>query len=92
MGSHVIVLRRKLASGNYELTQHAKDEMEQDGFVLDDVKQGIYSGQVVRVQRDEKGRKFTVGGRTADGRAIWTVCRVTPPGRLRIITVYEKRA
>ena len=28
MASRIIVLRRKMATGRYELTHHAKDEME----------------------------------------------------------------
>jgi len=90
MASRMVVLRRKLAAGQYELTHHAKEEMEQDGFVLDDVKGAIYAGRVVRTQRDRRGRKDTVSGTATDGRGIRVVCRVTPRGRLRIITVYER--
>ena len=41
MASRIVVLRRKLSTGQYELTHHAKEEMEQDRFVLEDVKRAI---------------------------------------------------
>jgi hypothetical protein len=43
--------RRKVALGEYELTHHAKDEMEQDGFTIQDVKAAVYSGRIVAMQR-----------------------------------------
>ncbi|MDZ7359834.1 MAG: DUF4258 domain-containing protein [candidate division KSB1 bacterium] len=45
-------LRRKIALELYELTSHAKLEMQDDGFSIEDVKQGIYSGHIVERQRD----------------------------------------
>lgn len=90
MSSRIIVIRRKLVAGRYELTEHAKDEMEQDGFLLDDVKRALYGGRVVRTQRDRRGRRYTVAGRADDGRGVRVVCRLTPLGYLRIITVYER--
>lgn len=90
MASRTIALRRKLSTGQYELTQHAKEEMEQDGFVLEDVKRVIYSGRIARTQRDRRGNRYTIAGTAADGRGIRVVCRVTSLGRLRVITVYER--
>ncbi len=90
MAPRIVTLRRKLAAGQYELTQHAKEEMEQDAFLLEDVKRAIYGGRIVRAQRDTRGRKYTVSGKATDARGIRVVCRLTPLGRLRIITVYER--
>ena len=90
MASRILVLRRKVATGRYELTHHAKEEMEQDGFFLEDVKRAVYSGRIVRTQRDRRGRKDTVSGVATDGRGIRIVCRVTRLGLLRIITIYER--
>lgn len=90
MAPRIVTLRRKLATGQYELTHHAKEEMEQDGFLLEDVKRAIYGGRIVRAQRDKRGKKYTVSGTATDGRGIRVVCRLTPLGRLRIITVYER--
>ncbi len=89
MGSRIGDLRSKVALGEYELTGHAKDEMEQDGFTIQDVKSAIYSGKIVWAQRHGQGRrKWVVAGRANDGRSLRVVCRQTRTGRLRIITVF----
>ena len=89
MVSRIGDFRRKVAFGHYELTGHAKDEMECDGFTIRDVKSAIYSGRVVRMQRHgREPRKFVVAGRTDDGRPLRLICRLTASGRLRIITVF----
>jgi len=43
MASRIGILRRKVALGQYELTDHAKQGMEQDGFTIGDVKAGATS-------------------------------------------------
>jgi len=37
VGSRLAIFRQKIAFGAYELSGHAKDEMEQDGFTIRDV-------------------------------------------------------
>lgn len=90
MASRMVDFRRKVALGHYELTGHAKDEMEQDGFTIRDIKAAIYSGRIVATQRRGQGRrKYRVRGRSEDQRDLTLVCRVTESGRLRVITVFE---
>ncbi|NOT00898.1 MAG: DUF4258 domain-containing protein [Phycisphaerales bacterium] len=92
MPSRMEDFRRKVALGQYELTGHAKDEMEQDGFTIRDVKAAIYSGKVVGTQRHGVGRrKYVVRGGAVDGRVATLICRLTESGGLRIITVFEGR-
>lgn len=55
MTSRINGFRRKVAFGHYELTGHAKNEMEQDGFTIRDVKSAIYSGRIVGTQRHGRG-------------------------------------
>jgi hypothetical protein len=89
MASRIAVFRRKIALGEYELTSHAKNEMEQDGFTIQDVKHGIYSGRIIEMQRHGlMVRKYVVHGRSVDRRRIGVVCRTTESGKLRIITVF----
>ncbi len=89
MASRIGNLRRKVALGHYELTGHAKDEMEQEGFTIVDVKAAVYSGIITSTQRHGPGpRKLVVTGTAGDGRELRLVCRLTPTGRLRIITVF----
>ncbi|MGH7450289.1 MAG: DUF4258 domain-containing protein [bacterium] len=84
-------LRRKVALGLYELTSHAKLEMQADDFSIKDIKQGIYSGRIVERQRDPlTSTKYCVSGESTEGRRIRIVCRLTDLGYLRIITVFEE--
>lgn len=90
VASRISQFRRKIALGDYELTGHAKDEMEQDGFTIQDIKAAIYSGVVIATQRHGRGpRKFLVCGRAMDRRILTVVCRLTLSRRLRIITVFK---
>jgi hypothetical protein len=91
LGSRINEFRRKVAFGHYELTGHAKEEMEQDGFTIADVKSAIYSGRIAAFQRHGREKqKFVVSGRSIDGRGLNLVCRLTESGRLRIVTVFAK--
>lgn len=90
MASRILDFRRKVALGFYELTGHAIDEMQQDGFTIRDIKAAIYSGRIVATQRHGHGRtKHVVRGRSEDQRDITLVCRLGASGRLRVITVFE---
>lgn len=55
MASRIAALRRKVALGDYELSGHAKTEMEQDGFTIRDVKAALYTGRIVATQRHGRG-------------------------------------
>ena len=93
MASRIATFRRKIALGQYELTGHAKDEMEQDGFTIHDVKTAVYGGKILMSQRHDPGpRKYVVRGRILDGRQIDVVCRLTELRRLRVITVFAVRS
>jgi hypothetical protein len=82
--------RRKIALGLYELTSHAKEELENDGFTIGDCKSAVYSGKVVATQRHGPGRtKQVIEGQALDGRNMHLICRLTESGKLRIITIFE---
>jgi hypothetical protein len=82
--------RRKIALGLYELSGHAKEEMENDGFTIVDCKSAVYSGKVVATQRHGPGRtKQVIEGQALDGRSLHLICRLTESGKLRIITIFE---
>ncbi len=89
VASRIGTLRRKVALGEYELTGHAKEEMEQDRFTISDVKSAIYSGRIVGTQRrGGGGRRDVVQGKAVDERVMRVVCRVAESGRMRIVTVF----
>jgi len=75
--------------GLYYLTEHADDEAMMDKFDIYDVENGILSGKIRRTWSKEE--KYEVIGKSLDGRAIGIICRRTPSGKVRIITVYEDK-
>lgn len=92
MPSRIGLFRRKVILGLYELTSHAKEEMEQDGFTIRDVKSAVYSGRIAGTQRHGRGRrKHVVSGRAEDRRRLRLIVRLTDSGRLRIITVFAEQ-
>lgn len=51
------------------------------------VEQGIFTGKIRRTWPREG--KYEVVGKALDGRPIGIICRITPGGKVRVITVYE---
>lgn len=47
-------MREKIRNLEYVLTIHAEEEMENDGFSIFDVENGILNGEIVEKQKDEK--------------------------------------
>ena len=85
------VLRRKIVSDQFELTQHAKDEAAEDDFDLGDIEQIVLTGKIVRVlSRDKRGVRYVVAGLSREKKEGEVVCRILPSGTMRIITVYSK--
>ena len=58
-----------------------------DGFDVFDVENGLLTGKTRRSWPREG--KYEVIGQALDGRTIGIVCRFTPSGKVRVITVYE---
>ena len=87
--SKIKQIQALVRNGLYYLTDHADDEADVDGFDIYDVEHGILTGKVRRTWPKEG--KYEVVGPALDGRPIGIVCRITPGGKVRVITVYEDR-
>jgi hypothetical protein len=88
------ILRRiqaHIRQGEYLLTNHVRDEMDEDGFSLYDLEQGILSGTLVERQRDRVTReaKYRIQGMAPDDREMEVIVKFSVTRRLVIITVYE---
>jgi hypothetical protein len=88
------ILRRiqeHIRQGEYLLTDHARDEMDEDDFTLYDLEQGILSGTIVERQRDRvtQEAKYRTQGAARDGREMEIIVKFSFTGRLVIITIYE---
>jgi len=81
-------IRRLLVQGRYYATVHAVEEMEEDAVFDSDIVAAAETMDALKIQRDRRGPKYKFSGFSGD-RRIGVVCRFTPRGLLRIITVYE---
>ena len=87
------VLRRmqeKVRRRQYVMTYHARKEMQEDGFVIYDVERGILTGEILERQRDRVTgeSKYRIRGETIDGSAVEVLAKISPTGKLVILTVY----
>ncbi len=83
-------IREKVRLREYVVTHHARKEMREDGFTIYDIERGIFSGDILERQKDRQtGKwKYRVRGETFDDRAVEIMVKLSPTGRLVIITVY----
>ena len=83
-------LRERVRDRQYVMTLHAEEEMEDDGLTVGDVDHALLTGQIIERQRDSETRewKYVVSGRTRAGDAVTVVGKLSPTGKLVIITVY----
>ena len=83
-------IRRKVRAGEYVLPLHADEEMDDDGLTLADVEHTILTGRVTERQMDAATReaKYLICGRTATDRSIAIAAKLSPTGKVVIITVY----
>ena len=83
-------MREKVRALQYVMTLHAEEEMESDDLSIFDVERVILTGRVVERQRDaETGEwKYLVRGKSVEGWDVVVASKLSPTGRLVIITVY----
>jgi hypothetical protein len=84
-------IRSVIVAGDYDLTRHAVEEMAEDRLLVADVECALLTGELVKIESDAlRGSRFTVIGRSEDGRAeVGVVGRFTETGIYLVITVYE---
>lgn len=84
--------KEKVRQGEYILTIHAEEEMDNDGLTLDDVVNGIITGTILGRQRDRisGGWKYRLQGKTLTDDDIEVVAKTGATGKVVIITVYLK--
>jgi len=84
-------IKRQVSQDEIRVTQHAQQEMVEDGYSLDEVLEGIQNAIVLEeYPQHRRGACCLLGGRTTAGRPIHVVCSV---GRevVILITVYEPK-
>ncbi len=80
-----------IASGDYDLTLHAAEEMAEDYLDIYDIESAIFGGELVKTEIDDpRGTRCTIHGLSADKkRMVGVVGRIKETGVFLIITAYE---
>lgn len=73
------------------MTQHARKEMNDDELTIFDVEHAILSRDVLERQRDQGSNesKYRIEGKSLEGAFIETVVKISPTGKIVIVTVYR---
>jgi hypothetical protein len=84
------LMREKIRKKQYIMTLHAEEEMNNDDLTIYDVESGILTGKIVERQRDRETAelKYRINGQTLSGDKVEVITKVSPTGKLVIITVY----
>jgi len=87
----LLQFRHCVRFSRYVVTAHAEEEMDEDRFSMFDVESVIFSGEVVERQRDSETTewKYLIRGASLDGRRAVVVTKMSPTGKMVIITVFE---
>lgn len=84
-------MRDKIRQRQFVMTLHAEEEMSDDGLSIFDVERGILTGEVVERQKDAivDEWKYLIQGETVNKEAITVVVKISPTGKLVVITVFR---
>ena len=91
MASHEFErISRAIIEGRYTLTEHAYDEMDEDGLDVLDVESAVLSGKIDEIlTKDIRGTRYVVIGLATDQQtSVAVVSRFVERDHLLIITVY----
>ena len=83
-------MREKVRRRQYVMTYHARKEMNENGIAIHDVERGILTGEILERQRDRvtDEYKYRIRGETIDRFEVEILAKISPTGKLVIITVY----
>ena len=83
-------MRAKIAAGEYVMTAHAEEEMEDDGLSIFDIEHAVLDGAIVERQREAGTNeyKYRLEGPTIGGKDMVVVLKMGPTGKVVMITVF----
>ena len=91
MLEHILArIRGKIRRRQYVVTLHAKREMDEDDLTIYDVEHVILTGEILERQRDFESIevKYRIQGRTIADFAAEVIAKISPTGKVVVITVY----
>ncbi len=83
-------MRGKIRRREYIMSIHAEEEMDDDGLSIFDVEGCILTGKILERQKDKATSewKYRINGQSLSGDEVEVVTKLSPTGKLVIITVY----
>lgn len=84
------IMREKIRKLEYIMSIHADDEMNDDCLTIFDVERCILTGKILERQKDKDTAewKYRINGKSLSGGELEVFAKISPTGRLVIITVY----
>ena len=85
-------IRALIRAQQFVVTIHADEEMDEDHVTWSEVAHILLTGHIVERQKDrETGEwKYVCLGTAADGRRIAVATKLSPSGKVVILTVYDE--
>jgi len=83
-------MQDKVRTGQYVMTLHAEEEMNDDELTVFDVEHGILTGEIIERQKDQATSewKYLVRGQTFAGDSVVMAVKLSFTDKLVIITLY----
>jgi hypothetical protein len=83
-------MREKVRRREYVVTLHARKEMNDDELTIYDIERGILTGETIERQQDKVTAewKYRIRGKTVEDDGVEIIAKLSPIGKLVIITVY----
>lgn len=83
-------IRRRVAQGNFEFSQHAVDQAIIRHISVQELREAIAVGEIIEVYPEDKyGPSCLIFGMTSVGRPVHVQCSDPSRPRVKIITAYE---
>ena len=83
-------MREMIRKRLFVMTLHAEEEMHADDLSIFDVEHCILTGHILEYQRDRMTveRKYRIRGSAIGTQEMEVVAKISPTGKLIIVTVY----
>ncbi|MEK6682808.1 MAG: DUF4258 domain-containing protein [Nitrospirota bacterium] len=83
-------MRDKICKRQYIMTIHAEEEMDNECLTIYDIERCILTGKITERQKDRITTewKYRINGKTIAGGEVEVITKISPTGKLVIITVY----
>ena len=83
-------MRDRIRRREYIMSMHAEEEMNDDDLSIFDVEGCVLTGKILERQKDVVTAewKYRISGKSLSGNEVEVVAKLSPTGKVVIITVY----